>query len=84
MMRVNSVLLAQSMILILDYNMSKIKFNETMLMNLKFAMVKRYGDINYSRLAKEIGKTRQSVYMAIRNFDGFDETRKLLINWIAQ
>lgn len=63
--------------------MGNIKFTDKNILNLKIAMVKKYGDVNYSRLAKEIGKTRQSIYYAIHNKPGFDETRKILINWIA-
>ena len=55
-----------------------------MIMNLKFAMVKKFGDVNYTRLAKEIGKSRQAVYYAITNKKGFDTTRKLIIDWIAK
>lgn len=29
---------------------------------LKIAMIKKYGEVNYCRLAKELGTTRQSLY----------------------
>ena len=77
-------MILQLMILILDYNMEnkEVKITEKNLMNLKFVMVKKFGEVNYSRLAKEIGLSRQSIYKAINNAPGYNKTRQTILNWI--
>ena len=50
-------------------------------MNLKFAMVKKYGDVNFVKLSKELGISRQAIYYAINNKSGYDKTRQTLLDW---
>lgn len=59
-------------------------FRERDIENLKIAMVRKYGEINYSRLAQEIGISRRSVYNAIQNRPYSDNIKIKLKEWLLE
>ena len=52
--------------------------------NLKIAMVRKYGEVNFSKLAKEIGISRRSVYNAIQNKPYSDNIKVKLKEWLLE
>lgn len=52
--------------------------------NLKIAMVRKYGKINYSKLAKELNITRASIYNAINNKPYCDNIKIKLKEWLLE
>lgn len=51
---------------------------------LKIAMVKRFGRIDYTKLAKELGTTRQTIYNVRTNFSKSTDKEQLVKNWLNQ
>jgi len=52
--------------------------------NLKIAMVRKYGCINFSKLANEIGISRQSIYNAMENKPYTDNIKIKLKEWLLE
>lgn len=59
-------------------------FKEKDTENLKIAMVKKYGNVNYSRLAKELNISRISIWNAINNKPYCDNIKQALKNWLLE
>lgn len=59
-------------------------FRERDLENLKIAMVRKYGKINFSKLASEINVSRISVYNAVNNKPYSDNIKKKLKEWLLE
>lgn len=59
-------------------------FKEKDVENLKIAMVRKYGNVNYSRLAKELNISRISIYNAIKNKPYCDNIKKILKEWLLE
>ncbi len=59
-------------------------FREKDTENLKIAMVRKYGEVNFSKLAKEIGVSRRSIYNAIKNNPYCDNIKKKLKEWLLE
>lgn len=60
------------------------EFRERDIENLKIAMVRKYGQINYSKLAQELGISRRSVYNAIQNKPYSDNIKIKLKEWLLE
>jgi len=61
-----------------------VNFRERDLENLKIAMVRKFGEINYSKLANEINVSRVSIYNAVRNKPYTDNIKKKLKEWVLE
>jgi len=46
---------------------------------LKIAMIKKYGNVNYTKLAKELSTTRQTIYNVRANL--FNDSENMLREW---
>lgn len=57
-------------------------FTEKNIESLKIAMVRKYGNVNYSRLAKDLNISRISIYNAIKNKPYCDNIKKMLKEWL--
>lgn len=53
----------------------------TDLKRLQMAMIKKFGRTNYSGLAKELGVSRNAIYRAKANEQGFDKLREKMKEW---
>lgn len=60
------------------------KFRERDVDNLKIAMVRKYGQINYSKLAIELGISRRSIYNALNNKPYCDNIKLKLKEWLLE
>ncbi len=49
---------------------------------LKIAMIKKFGNVNYTKLAKELSTTRQTIYNVRANL--FNDSESVLKNWIKE
>lgn len=58
--------------------------NDKFIENLKIAMVRKYGCINFTRLAKEVGFSRQSIYNALENKAYTDNIKVKLKEWLLE
>ena len=52
--------------------------------NIKIAMVRKYGSVNFKRLAEEIGISRQSIYNAIENKPYTENVKIKLKEWLLE
>lgn len=52
--------------------------------NLKVAMVRKYGDVNFSKLARELNISRRSVYNAIQNRPYCENIKIKLKEWLLE
>ena len=52
--------------------------------NLKIAMIRKYGNVNIKRLAKEIGISRASIYNAMNNHPYSENIKVKLKEWLLE
>ena len=52
--------------------------------NLKVAMVRKYGSVNFKKLAEEIGFSRQSIYNAMKNLPYTEGIKIALKHWLLE